>query len=148
MMEVHGEDDTASISFPEFLEMFDDLDWGFGIMNTLVKLEAGDRVRHGRLTCAVCSYPIIGPRFKEVNSRFSLCSICYSEGKVPVAFKQEEYRFKEYGSETEAMCILMVHYITCNTNTKMHVHRLHIDMFMQDQSQLTYQSNTLAVINA
>ena len=34
---------------------------------------------------------------------FSLCSICYSEGKVPVAFKQEEYRFKEYGSETEAM---------------------------------------------
>lgn len=103
MMEVHGEDDTASISFPEFLEMFDDPDWGFGIMNTLVKLEAGDRVRHGRLTCAVCSYPIIGPRFKEVNSRFSLCSICYSEGKVPVAFKQEEYRFKEYGSETEAM---------------------------------------------
>ena len=89
MMEVHGEDDTASISFPEFLEMFDDPDWGFGIMNTLVKLEAGDRVRHGLLTCAACSYPIIGPRFKEVNSRFSLCSICYSEGKVPVAFKQE-----------------------------------------------------------
>uniref|UniRef100_A0A0C9QLL8 TSA: Wollemia nobilis Ref_Wollemi_Transcript_28229_3695 transcribed RNA sequence n=1 Tax=Wollemia nobilis TaxID=56998 RepID=A0A0C9QLL8_9CONI len=103
MMEVHGEDDAASVSFPEFLEMFDDPDWGFGIMNSLVKLETGDRVRHGRLCCAVCSYPITGPRFKEVNCRFSLCSICYSEGKVPVAFKQEEYKFKEYGSETEAM---------------------------------------------
>ena len=34
---------------------------------------------------------------------WGLCSICYSEGKVPMAFKQEEYRFKEYGSETEAM---------------------------------------------
>lgn len=103
MMELHGENDMASISFPEFLEMFEDPDWGFGIMNTLVKLEAGDRVRHGRSSCAVCSYPIIGPRFKELTSRFSLCSICYSEGKVPVACKQEEYKFKEYGSETEAM---------------------------------------------
>eukprot|EP00252_Welwitschia_mirabilis_P015609 TRINITY_DN3445_c0_g1_i1.p1 TRINITY_DN3445_c0_g1~~TRINITY_DN3445_c0_g1_i1.p1 ORF type:complete len:855 (+),score=209.89 TRINITY_DN3445_c0_g1_i1:211-2775(+) len=103
MMEVHGEDDTTSISFPEFLEMFDDMDWGFGIINTLVKLETGDRVRHGRLQCAVCLYPIIGPRFKEVSSHFNLCSICYSQGKVPVADKQQEYRFKEYGSETEAM---------------------------------------------
>ena len=34
---------------------------------------------------------------------WGLCSICYSEGKVPMAFKQEEYRFKEYGSETEVI---------------------------------------------
>ncbi|XP_058098729.1 uncharacterized TPR repeat-containing protein At2g32450-like isoform X3 [Magnolia sinica] len=97
IMEVHGEADSSVISYPEFLEMFDDPDWGFGIMGTLVKLENGDRNRHGRHTCAICRYPIIGSRFKEMRSRFSLCNRCYSEGKVPSTFKQEEYKFKEYG---------------------------------------------------
>ncbi|XP_043712649.1 uncharacterized TPR repeat-containing protein At1g05150-like [Telopea speciosissima] len=103
MLEVHGEPDVSPVSFSEFLEMFNDRDWGFGIMSTLLKLETGDRTRHGRYACSVCCYPIIGSRFKEIKLHFSLCSRCYCEGKVPSAFKQEEYRFKEYGSEAEAM---------------------------------------------
>ncbi|CAK8570579.1 unnamed protein product [Lathyrus sativus] len=103
LMEVHGNLDTSMVSFAEFLVMFDDPDWGFGIMPTLVKLETGDRNRHGKAMCSVCRYPIIGSRFKEIKSHFSLCSQCYSEGKVPSTFKQEEYRFKEYGNEGEAM---------------------------------------------
>ncbi|XP_031268971.1 uncharacterized TPR repeat-containing protein At1g05150-like [Pistacia vera] len=103
MMEVHGEADSSTVSFTEFLVMFDDPDWGFGIMTALLKLETGDRSRHGRHACSVCRYPIIGSRFKEMKSHFSLCNHCYSEGKVPPTFKQDEYKFKEYGSESEAM---------------------------------------------
>ncbi|XP_008811839.1 uncharacterized TPR repeat-containing protein At1g05150-like [Phoenix dactylifera] len=103
MFELHGESDPSMVSYAEFLEMFNDPDWGFGILGTLVKLEAGDRIRHGRHTCSICRYPIIGSRFKETKYRFSLCNRCYSEGKVPSDCKQEEYRFKEYGSESEAM---------------------------------------------
>ncbi|MBA0733998.1 hypothetical protein Gogos_017952 [Gossypium gossypioides] len=103
ILEVHGETDSSMVSFSEFLTMFDDPDWGFGIMSTLLKLENGDRNRHGRRVCAVCRYPVIGSRFREVKSHFSLCNQCYSEGKVPPSFKQDEYKFKEYGSEAEAM---------------------------------------------
>ncbi|KAL2620964.1 hypothetical protein R1flu_001169 [Riccia fluitans] len=103
MWELHGDDDQVNISFPEFVDMFDDLDWGFGILSLLAKLEVGDRLRHQGLPCAVCSYPIIGSRFKEVTSGFNLCSTCYSEGKVPVSFKQDEYNFREYGTDTESM---------------------------------------------
>ncbi|XXG66099.1 hypothetical protein AAC387_Pa05g3645 [Persea americana] len=103
MMEVHGEADVSMVSYPEFLQMFDDADWGFGIMQTLVKLESGDRIRHGSRICAVCRYPIIGSRFKEMRSHFSLCNQCYSQGKVPSSVKQEEYMFKEYENETKAM---------------------------------------------
>ncbi|KAI9200225.1 hypothetical protein LWI28_004480 [Acer negundo] len=105
MMEVHGETETDNlmVSYSEFLVMFDDPDWGFGIMSTMVKLETGDRNRHGRHVCSVCRYPIIGSRFKEVKAHFSLCNQCYSEGKVPPSFKQEEYKFKEYGSESDAV---------------------------------------------
>lgn len=103
MMEVHSYDDQASISFPEFLDLFDDSDWGFGILNVLVKLEASDRVRHSGQACVVCSYPITGPWFKEVTENFSLCSLCYSEGKVPSSSKKDKYCFKEYNSEAEAV---------------------------------------------
>ncbi|KAB2082442.1 hypothetical protein ES319_A05G197100v1 [Gossypium barbadense] len=103
MLEVHGETDTSMVSFNEFLVMFNDPDWGFGILSTLLKLETGDRNRHEHHVCSVCRYPIIGSRFKEVKSHFSLCNQCYSEGKVPPNFKQDEYKFKEYGKEAEAM---------------------------------------------
>ncbi|CAN1314732.1 Uncharacterized TPR repeat-containing protein At2g32450 [Linum perenne] len=103
ILEVHGETDSSTVSFSEFLVMFDDRDWGFGILSTLLKLEVGDRNRHGSHVCSVCSYPIIGSRFKEMKSNFSLCSQCYGEGKVPCSWsRQEEYKFKEYGSESEA----------------------------------------------
>lgn len=103
MTELHGESDSSMISFGEFLEIFNNQDWGFGILSTLLNLERGDRIRHGKHSCSICQYPIIGSRFREARQCFSLCNRCYSEGKVPSAFKQEEYRFKEYGSETEAM---------------------------------------------
>ncbi|KAK4768683.1 hypothetical protein SAY87_003824 [Trapa incisa] len=101
--EVQGEMDISLISFSVFLVMFDDRDWGFGILSTLMKLETGDRNRHGDHICSVCRYPIIGSRFKETKSCFSLCSQCYCEGKVPPTLKQEEYRFGECISESEAM---------------------------------------------
>ncbi|KAJ7209968.1 hypothetical protein O6H91_Y479700 [Diphasiastrum complanatum] len=103
LWEVHGEVDPATMSYEQLLEMFDDPDWGFGVMATLVKLESGDRERHGGLACAVCSYAIVGSRFKEVTSEFNLCSLCYSEGKVPANVKKEEYCFKEYDSEADAV---------------------------------------------
>ncbi|KAL4279170.1 hypothetical protein GQ457_03G038400 [Hibiscus cannabinus] len=103
MLEVHGQTDTSMVSFSEFLVMFDDPDWGFGILSTLLKLETGDRNRHEDHVCSVCRYPIIGSRFKEIKSHFSLCNQCYSEGKVPPNYKQDEYKFKEYGKEAEAM---------------------------------------------
>lgn len=103
MLEMHGESDPTMVPYHEFLEMFNDPDWGFGILTTLVKLEEGDRIRHGRHTCSICRYPIIGSRFKETKHQFSLCNRCYSEGKVPSAYKVEEYRFKEYGKESEAV---------------------------------------------
>ncbi|MFS7972325.1 putative EF-hand domain, tetratricopeptide-like helical domain superfamily, EF-hand domain pair [Helianthus anomalus] len=103
LLEIHGEIDTSMVSFTEFVVMFDDPDWGFGIMSTLLKLETCDRNRHGKQSCGVCRYPIIGSRFKEMKSRFSLCSQCYSEGKVPPSFKNEEYRFKEYAKESDAV---------------------------------------------
>lgn len=103
MMEVHGEADSSTVSFTEFLVMFDDPDWGFGIMTTLLKLETGDMSCHGCHACSVCRCPIIGSLFKEMKSHFSLCNHCYSEGKVPPTFKQGEYEFKEHGSESKAM---------------------------------------------
>ncbi|KFK31123.1 hypothetical protein AALP_AA6G070800 [Arabis alpina] len=104
MLEVHGEADTSTVTFNQFLGMYDDPEWGFGIMSTLVKLERRDRNRHGNQVCSVCRYPIMGSRFKEVKTGFSLCNQCYSEGKIPPTFKQqEEYKFREYGNEMEAM---------------------------------------------
>ncbi|KMT20638.1 hypothetical protein BVRB_1g006160 [Beta vulgaris subsp. vulgaris] len=102
ILEIHGESDTSMVSITEFLGMFDDPEFGFGILSTLLRLETGDRVRHGHYVCAVCRYPIIGSRFKEVKAHFSLCNLCYSEGKVPSAVKQEEFAFREYQREAEA----------------------------------------------
>ncbi|KAH7295466.1 hypothetical protein KP509_27G049500 [Ceratopteris richardii] len=103
LMELHGEDDQTKITFAEFQHMFDDPDWGFGILNVLIKLEASDRIRHRSQTCAICAYPISGPWFKEVSANFSLCCSCYSEGKVPISAKQHDYCFKEYNSEVKAV---------------------------------------------
>lgn len=103
MMELHGETEQGSISFSDFEALFDDPDWGFGILDVVVKLEGSDRIRHDSQICAICSYPITGPWFKEVTSNFSLCSLCYSEGKVPLSAKKEDYCFKEYNSEVEVM---------------------------------------------
>ncbi|KAG5542927.1 hypothetical protein RHGRI_015875 [Rhododendron griersonianum] len=91
------------VSFTEFLAMFDDPDWGFGVMSGLVKVESVDRNCHGNHVFSVCRYPVIGSRFKEMKSHFSLSSQCYSEGKVPPTFKLEEYKFKKYASASEAM---------------------------------------------
>ncbi|KAL6007683.1 hypothetical protein ACLOJK_033184 [Asimina triloba] len=96
LIEVGVEEDDNMISFPEFVEMFDDVNSGFSILNTLLKLEDGDRIRHGGHCCDVCRYPIAGPRFKETTSRFNLCATCYSAGMVPASFKKEQYTFKEY----------------------------------------------------
>ncbi|KAK4487358.1 hypothetical protein RD792_006018 [Penstemon davidsonii] len=103
ILEIHGEVDNSLVSSTEFFTMFDDREWGFSIISTLLRLENGDRNRHGRHVCATCRYPIIGSRFKEMKHRFSLCSQCYCEGKVPSTCKQEEYRFKEYANEAEAV---------------------------------------------
>ncbi|KAL3845290.1 hypothetical protein ACJIZ3_002693 [Penstemon smallii] len=104
ILEIHGEVDNSLVSSTEFFTMFDDREWGFSIISTLLRLENGDRNRHGRHVCATCRYPIIGSRFKEMKYRFSLCSQCYCEGKVPSTCKQEEeYRFKEYANEAEAV---------------------------------------------
>nr|GFD21643.1 uncharacterized TPR repeat-containing protein At1g05150-like [Tanacetum cinerariifolium] len=46
LLEIHGETDTSLVSFTEFVTMFDDPDWGFGIMSTLLRLETSDRNRH------------------------------------------------------------------------------------------------------
>ncbi|KAJ7544177.1 hypothetical protein O6H91_09G120400 [Diphasiastrum complanatum] len=103
LWEVHDDDEQAHISYSEFLEMFDDPDWAFGLMITIVKLEKVDRIRHSGQICSACSYTIVGPRFKEVRANFSLCSICYSEGKVPADVKQNVYRFTEYLTEADAV---------------------------------------------
>lgn len=91
MLEIPGENgsDNSTVTLTEFLTMFNDHDWGFGIMSTLVNLEQSDRIRHGNRVCSVCRYTIIGSRFKETKARFSICSLCYSEGKVPLSFKRE-----------------------------------------------------------
>ncbi|KAJ3693413.1 hypothetical protein LUZ60_008893 [Juncus effusus] len=103
MLEMHGESDPTMVPYHEFLDMFNDSDWGFGVLTTLVKLEEGDRIRHGRFTCSMCRYPIVGSRFKETKHRFSLCNKCYSQGKVPSVYNLEEYSFKEYGKESDAL---------------------------------------------
>ncbi|KAH7278316.1 hypothetical protein KP509_38G035400 [Ceratopteris richardii] len=97
-------EDHTTLSFPEFAEVLDDPDSGFGILNILSKLEMEDHVRHGRHLCAVCCYPITGPRFKETKVKFNLCSLCYSSGKVPSSSKHEEnYHFKELNGETNTV---------------------------------------------
>lgn len=103
IMELHGETEEGRVSFSNFEALFDDPDWGFGILDVVVKLEGSDRIRHDSQICVICSYTITGPWFKEVTSSFSLCSLCYSEGKVPLSAKKEEYCFKEYNSEVEVM---------------------------------------------
>ncbi|MCO5579384.1 hypothetical protein L7F22_033239 [Adiantum nelumboides] len=103
IMELHAVAEQGTITISDFEALFDDPDWGFGVLDVVAKLEACDRVRHDGQICTICAYPITGPWFKEVNSNFSLCSLCYSECKVPVAAKKEEYCFKEYNSEVEVM---------------------------------------------
>lgn len=97
-------DGHTSLSFPEFVRMLDDSENGFAVLNIVSKLEIDDHARHRRQPCSVCSYPIIGPRFKEMKVNFSLCSLCYSSGKVPSSAKHEEYyHFKELHSDLGAV---------------------------------------------
>ncbi|KAG0488032.1 hypothetical protein HPP92_006843 [Vanilla planifolia] len=96
-MEVQaGEGERTVISLVEFLELFDDRDRGFGVMGTLLKLERGERVQNSRHSCRACRCRINSIAFKEMKAGFSLCTECYIECKVPLAFEgEEEYRFKE-----------------------------------------------------
>ncbi|XWS14506.1 hypothetical protein CRYUN_Cryun35bG0015500 [Craigia yunnanensis] len=94
MLEVHRDTNSSMVCFNEFLVMFDDPDWGFGIMSTLLKLETGDRNHHGHHVCSVCCYPLIGSRFKEVKSHFSLCNQCYSEERFPLALNKMKINSK------------------------------------------------------
>ncbi|KAH7685416.1 EF-hand-containing protein [Dioscorea alata] len=90
------EHEKMMISFHEFVDMFDDIDCGFGIMNALMKLEDAEKVYNkSKQCCSVCKYRITGLMFRETSSKFRLCSSCYSECKVPKAFQKEEYKFKE-----------------------------------------------------
>jgi len=59
LAEVRGDAEKVQVSYPEFLNRFNDTNWGFGILNTLVKLETGDYVQHTGVTCATCNYIII-----------------------------------------------------------------------------------------
>ncbi|PKU76137.1 putative TPR repeat-containing protein [Dendrobium catenatum] len=95
-MEISKEGDSIGISFHEFINMFDNIYHGFGIMSTLLKLEKGAKARRSRHSCGVCRYRISKIMFKEVKAKFCVCANCYSECKVPSAFENEdEYRFKE-----------------------------------------------------
>ncbi|KAL4575926.1 hypothetical protein LXL04_012013 [Taraxacum kok-saghyz] len=37
LLEIHGETDDSMVSFTEFTDMFDDSDWGFGILPSVLK---------------------------------------------------------------------------------------------------------------
>ncbi|GBG61482.1 hypothetical protein CBR_g21825 [Chara braunii] len=89
----------GTMSFREFKEVFNDPVKGFDLLETVLMLEQRDRIRHSGLACAVCAYTLVGLRYKEVNVGFSLCSLCYGEGKVPQEFKRETYVFKEMKAE-------------------------------------------------
>ncbi|ONK72523.1 uncharacterized protein A4U43_C04F20300 [Asparagus officinalis] len=93
---INGGGEDVNIPFREFIDWFDDPDQGFGVMSSLVKLEAGDRARRGKYSCGVCKYRVGGLMLKEISSHFCLCASCYSECRVPFAFQKEEYKFKEY----------------------------------------------------
>ncbi|KAH7284042.1 hypothetical protein KP509_34G037500 [Ceratopteris richardii] len=101
VMELPCISEKGAMTMSEFQSLFDHPSMGFGILDIVVKLEATDRIRHDRQVCTICRYPITGPWFKEVTFSFNLCSMCYTEGKVPLSAKQEEYCFKEYNSEVE-----------------------------------------------
>ncbi|OAY71103.1 putative TPR repeat-containing protein [Ananas comosus] len=90
------EEDRAKILFSEFVGIFDDADRGFGILPIVIKLEAMDNARNSWQACGVCKYRIGGLMFKEIACHFWLCSSCYSERKVPSAFRKDEYVFQEY----------------------------------------------------
>jgi hypothetical protein len=95
-------DRYVSLSFPEFVEMLDDPDRGFGVLSVLEKLE---KEVSSRIVCSVCSYPVSGPWFKETSSSFILCSLCYSSGRVPLSSAKDGkfYFFKEYNGELEVV---------------------------------------------
>jgi tetratricopeptide (TPR) repeat protein len=105
--EVHGGGEGPSLSFAEFVGIFDDHDWGFGLLNVLAKLESSDRVRQIGRACAACAYPITGPWFWEITDKFDLCSLCYSQGKLPASASPRQdshyYCFKEYRSKFAAV---------------------------------------------
>ncbi|KAK6130998.1 hypothetical protein DH2020_035261 [Rehmannia glutinosa] len=103
MLEIHGETDNSLVSISEFVTMFDDQEWGFSIMSILLKLENGIGVDTDVMFAPRAVIQSSGPVFKEMKSHFSLCSQCYCEGKVPSSCKLEEYSFKEYASESEAV---------------------------------------------
>ncbi|XP_042509405.1 uncharacterized TPR repeat-containing protein At2g32450-like [Macadamia integrifolia] len=52
------DDEKTMISFPEFLQIFDDNRQGFGILSTLVKLETNGRISYGEHSCDFSLQPL------------------------------------------------------------------------------------------
>lgn len=72
------------------------IDTDMPIWRVILNLEANDRMRHVKHACAVCSYTIVGLRFREMQNKFDLCSYCFSERKIPVKLTMKSYMFKEF----------------------------------------------------
>ncbi|KAH0455522.1 hypothetical protein IEQ34_015554 [Dendrobium chrysotoxum] len=113
LMETQDLPADSKISFIEFIDLFDDKNRGFGILGTLLKLEASDQVRHGARACSICNFPIIGSRLKQKKRSFSLCKNCCRQGKVPLSYRHEDYQTLK----VDCMCF-SVHFSSFQSDNK------------------------------